>query len=272
MEAFIRDAFERNFSILRIETGIAIAPDTKQAALHQVLLYWRRLQDIARRVTDTEVRLSLPRNESPRGREFGIEGVVDIVREEDRTTMYDIKTHDADFIHLNLELYQDQLNTYAHIWQKLYKQPLDETAIICTDFPEQVENALLSGDPARIERALAQWEPVIELEINPQKVDHTIREFGAVVDQIEEHVFAPPNAAELERTFPTGRNERFATRVCRNCDARFSCSAYRRYARHGRGRIEQRFSQYYRDLEAGDSLEAWRTAGMDEMPEVEDLI
>ena len=30
--------------------------------------------------------------------------------------MYDIKTHDADFVNAN-EDYEDQLNVYTHIWQ-----------------------------------------------------------------------------------------------------------------------------------------------------------
>lgn len=272
IDAFIRESFETNFSILRIETGIAISPEVKQTALTQVLLYWRKLHAIALKITDTEVRLSLPLNKSPKGREFGIEGVVDIVREGDRTILYDIKTHDADFIRLNIELYNEQLNTYAYIWQNLYDQPLDQTAIICTDYPDSLRDAILSSSEERIQSALDQWEPVIPLSFSFEKIVRTIQDFGEVVDQIEDHQFTPPTADELETPYLPGHNERFATRVCRNCDARFSCTSYRKYVRHGKGRFEQEFSQYYQDLEEGEPLDDWRTAGLDQMRNIEDLL
>jgi hypothetical protein len=211
-------------------------------------------------------------NISPEGREFGIEGIVDIVRDDDQTIMYDIKTHNANFIRWNIDLYSDQLNVYSHIWQGLYQQPLDQTAIISTDYPNEIKQALSSGDPDQLEFALQNWEPLIFLDYNPEKVASTIKTFGEVVDKIEENFFEPPKADQLESTYLEGSNERFATRVCRNCDARFSCSAYRKYARHGKGRIKQNFSQYFQDLEASASLEEWRTAGMEEMPEIEELL
>lgn len=66
-----------------------------------------------------------------------IEGVVDIVREDDKVTMYDIKTHDLEFVRSNIDFYEDQLNIYEHILQKLYNQRLDETAIITMLVPEK---------------------------------------------------------------------------------------------------------------------------------------
>src|SRR6185436_10904951 len=88
MEAFIRQVFEQNYEELSLDSGHAITPYVKQTALNHVLLYWRLLRDIAENVTDTEVRLSLPNQETPRGRNYTIEGIVDIVRENDRTVMY----------------------------------------------------------------------------------------------------------------------------------------------------------------------------------------
>ena len=161
IEDFIRQVFEENFERLRLESGHSIAPHVKETALNQTLLYWRKLRDIAENVTDTEVRLSLPGQESPRGREYTIEGVVDIVREHDRILMYDIKTHDADYVRANIDLYEQQLNVYAHIWEELRQQPLDETAVIATDYPEAVQEALASGDPQQMAYALEQWEPVV---------------------------------------------------------------------------------------------------------------
>ena len=113
IEQFVRQAFEENFEQLRAESGHALSPDVRAAALEEVLLYSYRLRDLAERITDTEVRLNLPNQRTPKDRKFGIEGVVDIIREETRTTMYDIKTHDPELIRQNIGLYQDQLNIYG---------------------------------------------------------------------------------------------------------------------------------------------------------------
>jgi len=196
---------------------------------------------------------------------------VDIVREGGKTIIYDIKTHNADYVRSHIDLYEDQLNVYAHIWKELQKQPLDGTALICTEFPEDVKEALMNGDDAQLVRALERWEPLIEIEFNPRKVKETIHLFGEVVDQIEEHEFAPPPVEKLLEPFTDRTNTRFGTHVCRNCDARFSCAAYRVYMRRGRGRPDQAFEQYYSDIEVGDPLEEWRTSGLDAMPVVDDL-
>src|SRR5947207_1032929 len=106
-EAFIREAFDSNFEQLRFESGHALAPEVKERALEQTLLYWRKLRDIAESVTDTEVDLQLPNQKTPNGRKFNIEGIVDIVREQDRTVMYDLKTHDAEFVSDNIAMYEE---------------------------------------------------------------------------------------------------------------------------------------------------------------------
>ena len=49
--------------------------------------------------------------------------------------MYDVKTHDAEAVRANLTL-ERQLNVYAHIWQNLRGQGLDEPAVISTALPE----------------------------------------------------------------------------------------------------------------------------------------
>ncbi len=83
IEQLIRDFFYQNFEALRLEAGHSLAPEVKETALSQVLLYWMRLHEVARRVTDTEVALNLPEQVSQRGRKFRIEGVVDMVRGND---------------------------------------------------------------------------------------------------------------------------------------------------------------------------------------------
>jgi len=273
IEAFIRATFEENYERLRLESGQALAFNVKETALNQVLLYWRKLRAIAEAVTDTEVHLSLPGCETPQGREYTIEGVVDILQEEGRTVMYDVKTHDADFVRANPEDYEQQLNVYAHIWQELRQQDLDEMAVIATAFPETLQDALASGDPGALEHHLAQWEPVVPIAFEKRRVEETIRAFGAVVDAIEENRFAPRPAADLNVELPGARRVRFATRVCRNCDARFSCDSFREYAwkpgYHGVDELALR--PYFVDPPPDGEQEQWRAAGLDAAPDTAGL-
>ncbi len=271
VEDFIRTAFEENFELLRLEGGHSLAADVKDTALQQVLLYWRKMREVAEHVTDTEVQLNLPQQETPKGRTFSIEGVVDIVREEDRTVMYDIKTHDVDYIHTHTEIYERQLNVYAHIWQNLRgEQPLDQTAVIATAYPETVKEALASGDETALVRALVNWNPLVVLPFNPDQVEETIMDFGCVVDAIEDSDFAPPPLEKLQSRYE-GTRTLFATRVCRNCDARFSCSAYRQYALQSRATTSRQMQRYFSDL--GNDLDQaeWLSGALDTAPDADNL-
>lgn len=249
-EQQLREMFDQNFERLRLENGHSLAPDVREAAWEQVRCYWRKLHHIAETVTDTEVKLNLPNQKTPKERNFCIEGVVDIVREHDKVTMYDLKTHDLEFVQQNIELYRDQLNVYAHIWQKLRGERLDETAIIATPVPEAVSAAMRKGDHAQIEIALAAWNPVVPIAFDDVNLKKTITEFAKVVDQIEDHEFHPQPLSELIKR--DGDRGTFATRVCRNCDMRFSCNSYREYARTYKDRGWSKFADFY-DLEADET-------------------
>jgi len=269
IESRIREFFEQNYEMLRLEGGHALSPEFKAAALEQVLMYWQRLRDVAEKVTDTEVLLNLPKLLTPKGREFGIEGVVDIVRENDRTVMYDVKTHEADDVRRNLSEYEKQLNVYAFIWQRLRQQELDETAVISTAFPESLKAALKSGNDLQLQQELEKWEPLIAIPFNADHVDDTIREFGQTVDAIENGDFAPPSLHKL-RAKPHGMKVIFAVQVCRNCDARFSCSAYRAYAQSSRGNQESSFRQYFLDdFGTEEERDEHVQAGLDTLPAIE---
>lgn len=262
IEDFIRQRFEENFEQLALESGHTLTADVKETALQQVLLYWRKLRAVAKSVTDTEVRLSLPNQTSPQGREYTIEGVVDIVRADDQTIMYDIKTHDADYVRANLELYKQQLNVYAHIWQELRGEPLDAMAVIATDFPRAVKEALANPDPLALQSALEAWNPIVPIEYDPAHKDRTLYAFGATVDKIENGEFAPPPLERLNEAIPGAlTHERFGTRICRQCDARFSCDSYRQYARGSR-RVSERGMSYFTDDQPDQEI--WRTAGLEE--------
>jgi hypothetical protein len=271
IEAYILQIFEQNYEELRLDSGHAITPDVKKTALQQVLLYWRVLREVAENVTDTEVRLSLPGQETPRGRDYSIEGIVDIVRDNDRTVMYDIKTHNADYVRANLEIYEQQLNVYAYIWQELRRQRLDEMAIIATDFPESVRDALFHEDENELAYALSQWQPLVPIAFDRQSVEQTVHEFGAVVDEIEDGRFSPPPLDRLNEFMPGTRNVRFGTHVCRNCDARFSCTSYRQYAWTGRQVAERSVMQYFAEQINDLEQDAWRSANLDSAQDGSDL-
>jgi len=278
IEAFIRDAYYQNFELLRHESGSSLSPETREAGLNQVLLYWMRLRDVAERVTDAEVRINLPNQRSPQGRLFGIEGVVDIIREDDKTVMYDIKTHDADYVRQNLDLYAMQLSLYAYVWQQLRGQPIDATAIIAIVYPEEVRDAIPPGkivseltpeEWKKLEAASNDWQPLIEIDFTAASVQEAIHKFGEVVDCIENHQFAPPTLEQLKTVWQPSK-ELFATRVCRNCDARFSCTSYRAYAQKRAPKNWRlvEFAQYFYD-DFGDEAaqEDWLAANLNAAPD-----
>src|SRR5262249_10252388 len=153
-----------------------------------ILFYWRRLNDVAETITDTEVRLNLPGQMTVKNRKFSIGGVVDVVREKGRTVMYDVKTHDPDYVSQNLSEYERQLNVYAYIWQKLRRHELSETAIIATQFPDSLNAAWeareLNNDA--FEQELQRWNPVIQIPFDTGRGQETIKEFAHVVDSIED--------------------------------------------------------------------------------------
>jgi hypothetical protein len=252
VEERIRAFFERNYDLLRQEGGHVLAEGAKRQALEQSLLYWRKLKVIAISVTETEVKLALPGLATPKGRPFVLEGVVDIVREGDEVRMYDLKTHEEREVRAERDLYEDQLNVYAHIWKGIRRQALDGTAIIATRLPPELREALRSGDPAALNAAMKKWDPVVDLPFDENEVARTIVDFGRCVDAIEDGEFVPPPAEALGQARGTRRRKdhgdapgvtverepTFAQIHCRSCDARFSCTAYREHQRveAGRGR------------------------------------
>ena len=270
IEAEIRRMFEENYELMRLEGGHALSADVKEAALNQVLFYWRKMRDVAENVTDTEVKLNLPEQITPQGRKYGIEGVVDIIREDERTVMYDIKTHDSDYVRANTAEYEKQLNVYAHIWQGLRGQELDQTAIIATSYPSSIRNAIADKDEKHLVKKLESWNPLIDIPFNQENVEETIQEFGEIVDSIESRKFAPPSVKRLKSALP-GKKYTFAVQVCRNCDARFSCSAYRNYVRSSASKADSLLKRYLNDFGSDLERENWRFSNLEVTPSPEDL-
>ncbi len=253
MEEWIEEQYEMNYERLRLEGGHALTPEVKRQGLLQIIFYFKKMREVAETVTETEVKLTLPEQVSPNGNKFTIEGVVDIIKEDNTTTMYDIKTHDADYVKANKDDYIDQLNVYTHIWQNLRKERLDGTAVIATQFPRTLKKAIDADDEAKLEREMEKWNPVIPIPFSQEKVEETIHKFACVVDNIEGRVFSPPSIQQLQERIK-GTKQRFATRVCRNCDARFSCNAYREYAQVTNS-FSGGFAEYISDLGNADEVE-----------------
>lgn len=265
IEEFLKQAFEDNYQALRMEEGRALAPGLLDDARRQVLLYWQKLADVAQTITSTEVRLALPNQTSPAGRPFSIEGVVDIVRETDYTVMYDLKTLDAAYVRDHAEWFEGQLNVYAHIWQNLRGEALRQTAIIATALPRIVVEALAGGDLDQLAWALAQWTPVVPMTFRLERVGETIRDFGAIVDAIEERRFSPRTPEELNERGGTVR-VRFATDVCNECDARFSCASYRAWAARSTRRAAPLMQDYFIDNDL------WLESGLAATPDADGLV
>jgi hypothetical protein len=261
IETRLKEIFELNFEHIRLEGGVPFTPQIKEQAWQQVLYYYRKLHEVAENVTDTEVKLTLPNLSSPEQRTYTIEGVVDIVREQGEVWMYDIKTHDADLVRANKEYYNQQLNVYSYIWENIRGNSLDHTAVISTVLPLGLKEAVQKGDAPKEKIELAKWEPIIELERDATKVDGMIKEFGCVVDQIENKEFAPPPVEVLD-SYMEGTRRKFATAVCRNCDARFSCSSFREYAQKAKAGGKFDFKKYLNDLADPFDQEEWLNGNM----------
>ncbi|WP_169737909.1 PD-(D/E)XK nuclease family protein [Alkalihalobacterium bogoriense] len=231
MLQFIEEAFDENYELLRLEGGHSLSPHVKKLALEQVKNYWKKLHDLAENVTDTEVRLTLPQQKTPKGKSYTIQGVVDIVKEDDKVVLYDIKTHDVDFVRCNKKDYEGQLNIYAHIWESIRGQQLDATAILATGETESLRKAKRRADQANkpeiLEEAMEEWNPEVPIELVSEEVEAYITAFGEVVDMIEDYQFAPPPVEKLKSKVQD--NKTFAVHVCRNCDVRFSCESFKEY-------------------------------------------
>lgn len=246
IEERLREIFEENFEFIRAEGGHSITDFIKEEAYLQVLCYFQKNLAIIDRITDAEVKLTLPGQKTPQNRRnYAIEGVVDIIQEKDEVWMYDLKTHDRFAIENNKALYREQLNVYAHIYKNLMGKRLDNTAIISTALPGGLKGALRTGVPEQVTFEMDRWDPVVPLGYSEDEVESMIEGFGRVVDAIEDHDFSSPPVERLLEKDEGGRGV-FATRVCRNCDARFSCTSFREYARQSDSR-NQGFRKYFDD-------------------------
>jgi hypothetical protein len=259
IEAFIEEAFEDELALAEEETGVRANAFARREAYRQVLLYWRKLRATAESVQETEVRLVLPNRVSPGGRRYNLEGVVDIIASQLGTMMYDLKTHEPEYVRAHPEDYAAQLDVYATIYEELKGGRIDGTGIVSTNLPVRLRAAIIRNDLIAIEKEYRTWEPLIPLPFTRETRDATINDFGRVVDCIEEGRFPPLPAEKLDEDY-AGRGRSIGERVCQHCDIRYSCPAYRSWRLDGRRLGKDNVLDYFRRAENREEDEEYRYA------------
>lgn len=264
IEARIREFFDANYRQILAEGGAhVLTPRALEQARQQVEHYWKKLRDIAINVTETEVRLQLPNQSTPKGRKFVIEGVVDLVREADRLHMYDIKTHYCEEVRHHRTIYTAQLNVYAYIWERLRGQAIQDMGVIAIQLPHALREAIRTTDLARIAQELEQWNPLVAISPDPAAIEATFNHIAHTVDLIEDGAFSPPAPERLAEIVGSDQNTggqkiAFATLHCRNCDGRFSCDSYRQYMKNSDGTARRFDLLKYLDTTVDDGeLDDW---------------
>lgn len=229
----VKELFEVNLDQLKRSAGHTLSKEVEEQALMQVLLYNKKLDELASQVTETEVELVLPDQVTPAGKEYTLMGVIDVVIDEDGARLYDFKTMDIKAIESNMEVFKHQINVYTYIWNELKKNgiPIVEAAIIATNPPEELKEIIYDTiDFDCYQEAISNWQPkrTISLEDQPTQ-DETLTFIGDIIDQIEENQFDPQPLERLVQRFTPTSRESFATRVCTNCDIRHSCPSFQAY-------------------------------------------
>jgi hypothetical protein len=159
--------------------------------------------------------------------------------------MYDLKTHEPEYVRAHPADYAAQLDVYATIYEELNERKIDGTGVISTSLPMKLRSAISKNDRAAIEKEFLSWEPLIGLPFTRESREATIEDFGRVVDCIEEGRFPPLQPKKLEEDY-AGRGRSFGERVCQNCDIRYSCSSYRAWRLEGRKLRKDNVLDYFR--------------------------
>ena len=187
-EPHIRELFERTFRFLSLSDVRPIGDRAKESAFTQVVDYFRQNRDDMHRIIETEVDVSLEKDD------YILAGKVDLLLGGDgKLELLDFKTsprprHSPALI----AACERQLCTYAHVLERRHGRRVDRLLVYWTSEGRK-EDALMV------------------LPYRPERVDEAGRHFDAVVGRIQAGEFAvttPPEAA-----------------ICRECDLRALCRA-----------------------------------------------
>lgn len=197
-EPRIRDLFDRTFRFLVASDVRPIGDKARDAALAQVLNYFRQNRDEMRRVIQTEVDVSLEKDG------YILAGKVDLLLGGDgKLELLDFKTspRPKDSPEL-IAAYERQLCTYAHILERRHGRHVDRLLLYWTSEPRKQDALMvLPYDPRRVEEAGLHF-------------DETVR----CIQAREFAVTTPPEAA-----------------ICKECDLRMLCHSEGIISREARG-------------------------------------
>ena len=185
-EKRIRALFERTFSFLTLADVRPIGDAAKESAFQQVVNYFRQNQDEMRRVIETEVDVSVEKDD------YILTGKIDLLMGGDgKLELLDFKTAERPINSPQLlAAYERQLCTYAHILEQRYGKRPDRLLLYWTAEPRK-EDALM------------------EFPYRPRLVDKAGRYFDAVVKKIRAKDFGIITVPERK--------------VCKECDFRSYC-------------------------------------------------
>ena len=184
----IRDLFDRTFHFLCLADVRPIGAEAREAAFGQVMDYFRQNKEEMNRVIDTEVDVSVEKDE------YILTGKVDLLMGTDgKLEVLDFKTspRPTDSPEL-LASYERQLCTYAHILDHRYGKKPERLYLYWTS-EHRKEDALM------------------EFPYRPSMVDEAGQHFDGVVARIRTEDFAV-----RQRPDPG---------ICKECDLRTFCAA-----------------------------------------------
>ena len=183
----LRDRFERTFGFLCLSEARPIGEAAKEAAFRQVLSYFKQNQSEMRRVVETEVDVSLEKED------YILVGKVDLLLGGDgKLELLHFKTSPRPRAVALLDAYERQLCTYAHILEQRRGRRVDRLLLYWTA-EERKEDALMV------------------LPYRAERLDAAGRHFDATVKRIQ--------AGEFAVAMPPG------PRICGERDLRTLCRA-----------------------------------------------
>ncbi len=186
-EKKIETDFERNYKAL-VASGLRpLALHQRAAALKQVFTYFQNNKDLLKRVIDTEVDVSVEKDD------YIITGKVDLLLGKDnKLEVLDFKSQPRpDSRDSILERYSKQINLYAYILKERYKKE-----------PERLYIYWTAEDKRK--------DALMEIDYDPKLVEEAGKHFDSVAKCILNRNFGIQNLPDK-------------TKVCKECDFKFYC-------------------------------------------------
>ncbi|MGC8483409.1 MAG: ATP-dependent DNA helicase [Thermodesulfobium sp.] len=184
----IENWLEQNYKALLLSGLRPISQTQKEVALKQVINYFKQNHDILERISETEVNVSVEKED------YIITGKIDLLTSKDgKFEILDFKTPPKQENNSELiDRYFKQLCLYGYILKERYGKPVEKMYIYWTS-EERRKDALM------------------EMRYSEKDVEEAGRYFDEVVRKIKEENFKVSIPPDTEK-------------VCRECDFRFYCS------------------------------------------------